>query len=312
MEECIHDWMMRLKFEVTHVPLFEEVRENLRKLNAALPACDRKTENAIEEVMQNLRDRRPDVRKKLRGEPADIVSSNDDIVGITEIGLAHMLGFRHRTANAVVFSPDGRIVCQRRVHNKRFALYLSVYGGHVISPATYVQAIREELREELRLPGSPQGELIPVAKERYEVEGDLNVEIRKLYLYWLSAEELRALMQFACELESKKREKTLNEYKQWIEGEQKSKSGYGEVWGVYEVKLSNLLAAPTTLASDEEMGGQMELHYVDLVDIFSDGEHKDRAFFTPDLLEMIVRNPKITRILRSAADLEADGIVTIV
>jgi hypothetical protein len=90
------------------------IEKHLRRLQAAGFTI---RDSHIQELLDGIRADRGKSRnewktvKFLRGEPADIVDEQDRALAVTEIGFAHFLGLRHRTANAIVLTPQGKVYC---------------------------------------------------------------------------------------------------------------------------------------------------------------------------------------------------------
>jgi isopentenyl-diphosphate delta-isomerase type 1 len=83
----------------------------------------------------------------------DIVDEQDNILGCTSRTLVHQLGLRHRGAHVFLFTPDRRLLVQRRQHDRETwpgALDCSV-SEHVKSGEGYLQAALRGLEEELGL-----------------------------------------------------------------------------------------------------------------------------------------------------------------
>jgi hypothetical protein len=95
----------------------EELRDVLSSSTIDLEQY-RKIKSLINSIRFDIESGNDKFIKKLKGELADVVDSNDVPVAVTEGGFTHLFGLRHRTANAFVLCPDGKVVLQRRVHNK--------------------------------------------------------------------------------------------------------------------------------------------------------------------------------------------------
>lgn len=276
--------------------LFQSIREHLKALNI-------ENDNKIEQILNELRHKNKAYTRLIKGEPTDIIDENDNIIGKTEAGLAHLFRLRHRTSNAFVFSPDGQLVLQRRVHNKRFPLCLTIYGGHVIPPKSYKETIQEEIREELKLSNPLSGKFLTyngnelVYREPYDISTDNNLEIRALYLYELTAQEWNEVQTFREKLVQHKSKKLPKDFASWIEKEQKAKSGYGEVWGVELFTLENIKQASEGVTWVSEIDSVAQVHFLKLQSNYAGIVSEDVAYFTPDLLDRFVRNKEVIRIL---------------
>ncbi|MFH2146066.1 MAG: NUDIX hydrolase [Candidatus Omnitrophota bacterium] len=214
--------------------------------------------------------------KKIKGELTDILNEQDEVVGVTEAGISHIFGLRHRTANAFVVTPNGELLLQRRVHNKAEAKKLSIFGGHVASGQSYEEAMRRELLEELSLDGIENdlsGKLVRVGSDGQFINNDAkNMEFRSLYVYVLTQEEYKHVLKQKDAVDQERIKKGRNEFESWIEHEQKAKSGYGEVWGYHIVPVNEIMNK-TSVEIEEE---------------YSDGSIKESVSFTSDLLEPLI------------------------
>jgi isopentenyldiphosphate isomerase len=234
--------------------LLNRIRNHLKSLNLL-------DEKQIKNVIKKIRQRDKEFVRKIKGELADIVDEQDRVIGITDIGICHDQVLRHRTANAFVVTPDGKILLQRRAPGgRKYELFLSIFGGHLKASETYEEALRDELQQELHLSHPPRGILRSLGKEQYQVEGDYNVEIRELYAYFLTPEEYAQVKKRIDEIEDKKEEKALIEaFTKWIIDEQKKKSGFGEVWGYHEIDLGEITGAKTEMTWVKDDKRDMEL-----------------------------------------------------
>ncbi|HZT42568.1 MAG TPA: NUDIX domain-containing protein [Chthonomonadaceae bacterium] len=295
-------WIKALRNAGTRQSLLVPLENHLVAVNKALPEEDRRSDQKIQDVLEKIKIWDSEVDRMFRGEIAEIVDPSDVPCAHTEAGIAHLLGLRHRTANAFVLSPTGKTICQRRAHNKRFGMFLSIYGGHVKMPQTYEEAMREELKEELGLADDPAGEMQFIGKELYEVPGDLNVEFRALFLYRLTPVEYQHVRQNQQALDAIKQERTSTGYKSWLEEQQGTRHGHGEVWSVYEIDTGQLIDAPCENIFVTDLARNAELHYLMVGDRFQDQQTvvDEKAFFTPDLLDRAIRNRAVCKELLAA------------
>lgn len=224
--------------------------------------------------------KRSDTRfaRLIRNEKVDIVDDHDAIINIAmERGIVHVFGLRHRTANAFVLAPDGRVLLQRRVHNKAEALTLSIFGGHLASGQTYAGGIRRELLEELGLDeieAELQGTLTQIGADgQFANNVPDNNEYRSLYCYRLTQEEYAAVVKQQEYINAQRKTRTREEFKAWIEAEQAKKSGYGEVWGYH-----------FGLVSDIDPNG------IDVAEEYTDGVSIEKVGLSSDLLAPLVKN----------------------
>jgi len=216
--------------------------------------------------------------KVIRMEKVDVVDDRDAPIGIAmERGIVHALGLRHRTTNAFVLTPDGRVVLQRRVHNKAEPLTLSIFGGHLASGQTYEKGIRRELLEELALDEVEtelKGTLTLIGAEGQFVN-DIpnNNEYRSLYCYRLTQKEFNAVAERRRYIGAQRKARTKEEFKSWIAAEQaEEKSGYGEVWGYHFGLVSDIDADGMEVATE-----------------YKDGVFVEKVNLSGDLLEPLVK-----------------------
>src|SRR4030042_5273929 len=135
----------------------------------------------------------------LKGEFLDVIALNEQAKEVTvssiDRNIVHRYGLLHQTANAFIVTPDGEIIMQRRSHKKDlYPLYVSIYGGHLGTNATYEEAIAREIKEELLRISSDdyqlEGKLIFIKREIYLDPEGKNNEARKLFVYVPSEREL--------------------------------------------------------------------------------------------------------------------------
>ena len=203
-------------------------------------------DKVIEGIKQDRGKQAKDTKfvKKFKGELTDIVGEDDKAAGVAEAGFVHMFGLRHRTANAFVFAPGGKLLLQRRVHNKAEAKKLSIFGGHLTAGQSYEEGIKKELLEELSLDEIEEklgGVLNLIGQEgQFQNDAKDNNEFRSLYIYTLTEEEYSHVNKRKEYVDSEREKRSENEFEKWIEGQQKEKSGYGEVWGYHFVSLNDI------------------------------------------------------------------------
>lgn len=232
----------------------------------------------------------------LRGEAVKVVDKSDVVVGQVDRKVAEKTGLIHRTSNAVVFTPAGKVILLRRgVPDKVFYLCLSIVGGHMGMLDDYEEGCKVEIAEELHLSNPPKSELIALGAELYDEPRDSNREIRSLFSCTLTHQEYREFDEFRQVLREAKGKLGRDGFVVWLADQRKVAKGYGEVWEYHEVDLSDLLTARLAQATDEILAKYLSkypdgLHYMKISETFVHGTITEDAFFTPDLLERIVRN----------------------
>ena len=81
----------------------------------------------------------------------DVVDEDDNVVGQATVQECHAKKLIHRIAHVLCFTPEGKIVLQKR--SKAMSTYpgllTSSASGHVDSGESYAQAAARELQEEL-------------------------------------------------------------------------------------------------------------------------------------------------------------------
>ena len=83
----------------------------------------------------------------------DIVDDDDAVIGRERRSVAHRKGLLHRGTHVCLFAPDGRMLIQRRAHDRPSepgALDCSV-SEHLQAGEDYLRAAQRGLREELGL-----------------------------------------------------------------------------------------------------------------------------------------------------------------
>lgn len=299
IEDCVTDIRTRLgsmhydELEVT----FAVMGQYLRDL--AIGITDADIEDLCEGLYQDWgllqKDRSKTIRdtrfaRYFNGESIDIVDASDTVIATADTGFVHTLGLFHRAANAFVVTPDGKLLFERRAPgDRRYELFLSIFGGQVEAGATYDRSIRAKLGDQLGLSEPLEGRLELVSGERYDEVNTPNREFRKLFIYYLTPAEYKTVLLASSRLDKEKalRSKTL--YDQWLRAGQAQESGHYQVWGYYEESLEAFLSSPQEETYVREDRSTKKLHYLDVVDTFVLAEEvREKAFFTPDLLERVV------------------------
>ncbi len=255
----------------------------------------------IGEIMKGIRADRGRPRKEwgivkfFRGVLVDIIDEDDRVIAVTEIGFAHILGLGHRSISAFVITPQGKLLIQRRAPGRKYPFYLSNFGGHPEAGQDYEQGIKEELVQELHLLAETglKGRLGFLDEEHYDEPEIANKELRRLYVYQLTQEEYAQVMEYAKELETEKAKRTEDEFESWLNDFDMKKKGFGEVWSYYEIDVDVIKGAKVETIFVVDDKRDMELHYLEVVDMFKDGPKKKKAYFTPDILERIVRKSEL-------------------
>jgi hydroxymethylpyrimidine pyrophosphatase-like HAD family hydrolase/isopentenyldiphosphate isomerase len=251
-------------------------------------------QQSIDHIIDKIGGDKKAERIPYKGEEVDIIKVVDGQevgIGPIDMGVAHSNSrLMHRTSNAFIVTPDGKILIQRRVHNKAYALNLSIFGGHVSAGHGYMDTMKKEIKEELGLPDNweLQGKFEIVGKEgSFESpEWDkLNQERRSLYFYRATAEELGMVRRNAQQLIEEKKIRSKKEFEEWIENQQKEKTGMGEAWAIYEFPLEDI----NKIASGEK---------VVLRDQFKDGVFEEPAVLTGDLLKPLTEDSNVMGKLR--------------
>jgi len=233
---------------------------------------------------------------KLSGEQLDVIKVEEDgrevVIGQIDARVAHENGFLHRTANAFIIMPDGKIVIQRRVHNRIKPLMFTIPGGHVRAGKDYSEVIRKEFVEEIGLPEGwePQGRFHLIGRQGgfgTEDDASLNRERRSLYFYFATEEEAQKIHKNMDALETIKCNISKESFKKWIETQQEAGSLYGETWGLYEFTLDELI----DIANGKSVRAE---------DNFSDGPDVSEIVLTDDLLEGLLLDGQVVTVLRNA------------
>ncbi|MCG2711946.1 MAG: NUDIX hydrolase [Candidatus Omnitrophica bacterium] len=203
----------------TAVPVsekYQQVIDNIYGLGQKLKPKDLQSKEYIARILSSFIEEK---NWKPGSEEVDIIELKEGmevVAGSLDAKLAHWLSFRHRTVNAFIVLPNGKIVLQRRAHHKRSEpLAMSIYGGHVKAGQSYEEAMREELREELELPKGQEikGKLVRVREEgAFTWEKKNNVEVRSLYVYFATEDEVLAIMRNAEFLEAQKKKMSKSEF----------------------------------------------------------------------------------------------------
>ncbi len=120
---------------------FEDVR-------SALEAIRDRSQEYSELDVDKIVDRLVTGELSLRGEAVKVVDKSDAIVGEVDRKVAEKNGLIHRTSNAVVLTPMGKIILLRRgVPDKAFYLCISIVGGHMELLDDYEEGCKAEFGE---------------------------------------------------------------------------------------------------------------------------------------------------------------------
>jgi len=274
--------------------------EHLRHLTVGLSTDQ--VDRIIDGIRRDARHPLVETRtvKYLKGRLVDIVDEHDgSVLDVTEIGFAHLLGLRHRTANAFILTPDGHVLLQRRAPTQINGQFMTIVGGHVKAGQTYEEGIRAEITEELDFPVGHvlEGTLEILSDvENYDEKWVKNREFRRLYVYQLSASEHAMIQQRNREYAEEMHRRTADEFSQWLREREAQREGAGEVYGFYEVQLDDLLKAPKQEFKVKDENTEATLRYLEIDDYY---EGRIKVPFLSDLLNRIlVRTPGVLSHLR--------------
>jgi ADP-ribose pyrophosphatase YjhB (NUDIX family) len=174
-----------------------------------------------------------------------VCDENNNVIGSTELGIAHIFGLHHQVALAVVVTPDGSILLDRRAHNIiNQPKLLSGFGGHVKAGESYENTIRHELLEELFLgdiESSVKGRLALIGEPgQFLISNQKNQEFISVYAYFLTPDEYKHVLEVKARIDDIRAMGTMRDFESWIETEQQKRSGYGEGWGMAIVDINEL------------------------------------------------------------------------
>ncbi len=87
-----------------------------------------------------------------------VVDENDNIVDYLPRAIVHDKKLLHRTISIVTFNSQGKIVLQRRSKNKDTypGMLGNAVGGHVLKGEEYLDAAKNEAKEELNIEVNPE------------------------------------------------------------------------------------------------------------------------------------------------------------
>ena len=121
----------------------------------------------------------------------DIVDENDAVIGQAERDVAHAQGLKIRLVYVWFYTPDGRVILQRRSNAKKSSpgRLVSTVSGHVGSGMSYIEAACKETHEEAGIVLRPE-DLQFFAKVycRTESSGVVTAAFRSVYLYRFTGE----------------------------------------------------------------------------------------------------------------------------
>ncbi len=267
------------------------LRDNLERLSKD-PSTGL-TAKIVSEILRKVSSR----EIKLAGEDLDIVkvetSGSETVIGPVDAVIAHRYKLLHRAANTFIITQDGKLIIQRRVHNKVKPLALTIPGGHVSSGNDYEQTVRYELVEEIGLPKGwePKGQFHLIGRLGgffNNSESPPNMENISNYFYFASVEETEMIRKDMAELNAMKHRMTRKAFERWLEEEQKRHSLRGETWSMHEFYLENLI--------DIALGNNR----IQISETFSDGTFNSISELTDDLLQKLLCDPDVVKVLRNA------------
>ena len=234
------------------------------------------------------------------GEEFDIITVDEHgierVIGTIDAKIAHEYELLHRTANAFIIMPDGKVVIQRRVHNKAEPLRFTIPGGHVTAGSDYLVTVKCEVIEELGLPMDwvLQGHFHMIGKpgsfSSEESASSNNKEKRSLYFYYPSDEEAEKIREYMTALESMKRVKSKKSFAEMKEREQASGDLHGEAWGIHEFDLDTLV----DIANGKE---------VTIEEVFTDETEACKVVLTDDLLKGLLLDEEVVSVLKNAIEI---------
>lgn len=121
----------------------------------------------------------------------DIVDENDTVVDQAEREFAHSKRLRIRIVYVWFYTPDGRVILQRRSNTKKSSpgRLVSTVSGHVSSGMSYIEAACKEMHEETGIVPNPD-DLQFFAKIycRTENSGMVTAAFRSIFLYRFTGE----------------------------------------------------------------------------------------------------------------------------
>jgi|GEM_PF-2050092 len=244
----------------------------------------------VERILSDLRSG----RLKIKGEELDILmnSESEEVVGRIDRNIAEAFGYIHRTANAIVVTPDGKeMVLIRRAHNKeQYPKYLTILGGHVFAGKAYEEGVVDELLEELEL-DSLEGTLEEVDIYSYGFDDltrkDMTKERRKLFVYKMSTDEYQKVLSRQDELQTIA--KALNgEEGLRKELEEKQFQGVGEVLSYHIMSLDEVF---NSVRASDDNSPYGETNFVKIIDTVIGKEIE--VPMAPDLLAHLINEPKL-------------------
>ncbi len=273
---------------------YEEVQEKMKL------AKDAKIAEIIEWVKSNP-------GKNFKGEELHVLNGTGpkaQVVGRIDRGIAERFGFVHETANVVLVAPDGRVILQLR-NKKNYDDHLAMYGGHLKVGESHIDGALDEARQES---GLPEFELpmIFIGQEGYDKPGDNNRERRSWFVQRLTKEEWEEMKKYKAEDEklagADKDADDRATYKKKLtdlgkkEGDEYK--GKGEVTGVYLFTIQAIEDATQKQNPSSNLPDK-SCRYLTVRDSFQGKEQSIDAFFTPDSLNLFVKNQALMERLKT-------------
>jgi nucleoside-diphosphate-sugar epimerase/transketolase/MoaA/NifB/PqqE/SkfB family radical SAM enzyme/LmbE family N-acetylglucosaminyl deacetylase/glycosyltransferase involved in cell wall biosynthesis/8-oxo-dGTP pyrophosphatase MutT (NUDIX family) len=240
---------------------------------------------------------------KLAGEDLDVLSVSEGktrIVGAIDGMIVHLYGLLHRSVIVFVVMPDKKLLIMQRVpgriippntdRTKPYAPRFSTIGGHPFSGESDERGMKRELVEEI---GFPEGWKLEGEMQRCGDEGvfispssDLkNRERRSVYIYKPSLHEAKIIYERSVALDRAKRERSKDEFTQWLHAQQEDHPGHGEAWSFETFPFSDVM---------EIINGKKIFRD----EVYKNGvKEKVQVIFSEDVLPILLKDKRIRRFL---------------
>ena len=270
----------------------ERIKKQVIQIEIALGNAN-EAEHKAAQVIKDLNEN----KVGFKGEEVHILDGtgrNARVIGRIDRKIAEKYGYAHETANVVVLDPEGKIVLQLRNKDKGgYDDHLSVYGGHLQVGESHSNGALDEGKQETGLKefASPMTFL---GYEGYNEKGDNNHERRSWFIQRLTQEEWEKMKGYKTQDEQAVgASKLIDDRKTYKRKLAKLwDDGKGEVTGVFPVSVYDIEKAVQIENSDSKLVDKKN-RYLPVTEIYKGVSITTDAFFTPDSLDRLVKNPEL-------------------
>jgi len=172
--------------------------------------------------------------------------------------------------------------------------HLAVYGGHLEVGESHANGAQDEVRQETGLKEGLKSPMIFIGYEGYDEPGDSNRERRSWFVQRLTKEEWEKMKEYKA-----KDEKSVDASKE-LNDRQTYKNRLANLWkdGKGEVTMVEAFSYDAIESAQQANNPASKLvdkrnRYLRVTEIYKGISVPTDAFFTPDALDHLVKNPEL-------------------